>query len=113
MASIDHRHIGRGAGHGALDHRAGQAPAADPVQADHPRVGGGHRLDHRGGAVGGIVVDEDRLPDHAVQRRLQLGQQRQDVGRFLEGRDDHAELQRAAFRVSQNGSPWRGAHPPS
>ena len=94
---------GRGAGHGALDHRAGQAASAHPVQALDPRVLDGDGLDLGRGAVGRVVVDEDDFPDDVGQHRLQLGDQLGDIGPLVEGGDHHRQLQ-ARVRLGRRGA---------
>ena len=49
------------------------------------------RRTSRGGAVRAVVIDVDRLPGDAGQRRLQLGDHRRDIGALVEGRDDDAQ----------------------
>jgi hypothetical protein len=56
---------GRRAGERALYHCACEATAPDPPQAADARVDPRQGLDRLGGAVGGVVVDEDDVPPPA------------------------------------------------
>ena len=45
------------------------------------------------GAIGGIIIDENRFPMIAHERRRQFVQQGHHIGGFIEGRDNHGQLQ--------------------
>ena len=110
QVGVDHRHERRGAGQGALDHRASEPAATDPAQALDPRLGERQRLHRLGGAVGEIVVDDDDAPVAARQRLGDPGDLRADVVPFVERRDDdgdRARLRATRRRVREAGDNGR------
>jgi hypothetical protein len=93
QVGVDDGDEGRGAGQGALQHRAGEASAADAAQALHPAVLPRQGLDLLRRAVRGVVIDEDHLPGDGLERRIELGHQGPDVGEFVEGWGDHGQFE--------------------
>ena len=62
QVGIHDRDVARLARQHALEAGAGETAAADAANAAHPAVSFADGARGRGGAVGGIVVDEDDLP---------------------------------------------------
>ena len=94
--AVDHRHVLRRGGQRALDHRRGQAAAADAADAADAPIGLGNAADLGGGAVRAVVVDVHHLPGDAVQRGVQPGDQRRDIGTLIVTGDDDSQHRRAA-----------------
>ena len=99
VAVDDGDDVGRG-GHRPLDHRRGQAAAADAAQAAYARIGGGDGAQRVGGAVRAVIVHEHRFPGDAVQRRMQLGHKRRHVHPLVVAWHDHAQCRSAAHQAA-------------
>ena len=76
----------------------GQAAPPDPADAAHPRVGRGDGLDRLGGAVGRIVVDENRFPGDPGQGEIKPPHQFGDIAPLLVGGHDNGKLGAAQSR---------------
>jgi hypothetical protein len=96
---VHHGKIGRAAGQHALDAGARQSASADAPQAAHtgkpPRQG----LQPGCRAIGRIVINKDDFEGHALQYPLESPEQFLDIVNFVEGRDDHRQLDRQCITV--------------
>ena len=70
------------------------------------RVAGGDFLHRRGGAVGGIVIDENGFPGDAGQRGIQPPHQFGDIAPFLEGGHDDGKLEQVGPGKTEIGPLW-------
>ena len=93
---VHHGHPVGGTGEDAFDTGRGEAPAADAVQQADACVLTGKGADCFGGAVRGVVVDEDGLPSQAVQGDGQAAQQLGDVLSLVIGGQNDGKLHVAA-----------------
>ena len=69
--AVHHRDIGRGAGEDAFNAGRAEAAPAKPLQAADIRLPRGDRAHCVGGAVGRLVVDENRFPGDAAKHRVE------------------------------------------
>jgi hypothetical protein len=88
QVGIHHGRERRAGGQNALNAGAGQPAPADPSQTSDPAILPREIAHHVRGRVRGIVVDEDDLPGHPFQGRLELLVQLGDVVALVEGGDD-------------------------
>src|SRR4051812_26519495 len=93
QVGVHHRRIRRAGGENPLDAGTREAAPPDPPDATDAIVLPRQFAYHLPGAIGRIVVDEDDFPGNALQRRLELAEQRADVITLVEGGDDHRKLQ--------------------
>ena len=111
VVGIHHRHHRGCCGAHPLDRGRGEATAPDPLDHPHPRIVAGDGARLVGGAVGAVVIDEDRLPPDARQRLLQPGDHARQIATLVIGGKDHAQPQGHCSEPFQNGIADRaGAH---
>jgi hypothetical protein len=97
MIGVHHRDDRRGGRAHALDRGAGQPAPADALDAPHPRIGEADRADFIGGAVGAVVVDENRFPGDAGLRRIEPIDQGPQIFPFVQRRQDNGKLEHRIF----------------
>jgi hypothetical protein len=69
-------------------------PSVDSLEHADPRAGGADGADSIGGAVGGVVVNEDHFIADAGEGVFEFVEQEGDVVALIEGRDDDCQFQR-------------------
>ena len=82
-----------GGGEHALDAGRRQAAAADAMEEADAGAFAGVGADDLGGAVGGVVVDEDGLPAEAGQDDVEAGDDFADVGALVVGGQDDGKVE--------------------
>ena len=98
--AVDHRHEGRGGGAHPLDAGGGQSAPADALDHADARIEP-RDLAHRvGGAIGAVVIDEDRFPAAALERRIDPRHHRRDIGAFVEDGDDDGDVEQIGAHAS-------------
>lgn len=83
---------GSGGGEHAFDAGRGEADAADALQDADARVDAAELAADVGGAVGGVVIDEEKFPVFVSQDGGQFVVEDGDVGPFFEDGDNDGDI---------------------
>ena len=102
QVAVHDRDKGRCAGHGPFDDRTSEAAPPHAVQALDAVIRCTDGFDLCGGAVGGIVIDEDHLPDDALQNRVELSDQLGDIGPLIKGGHHNGQFETGGRRRGRN-----------
>ena len=92
QVGVHHGEVGRIARQHALDAGPGKPAPAVAQEAAHAGIAAAKLAHGLGGAVGRVVVDEDRLPGDAGERAIELLDEPGDVLALVEGRDDDRQI---------------------
>ena len=84
--------IRRGSCQGPFDAGRREAPPPDALKATHSPVAPADLADPLCRAVGRVVVDENHLPAHRLEHRIQQLDERLDIVPLVEGRNDHGQF---------------------
>jgi hypothetical protein len=95
--------IRRGAGENALDARGGKTAPPEPLQAPDVRLPVRQRARDIGGAVGRVVIDEDRLPRDTGEHPIEALNNQRHVFALVERWNDNDEFGHGARRTGRSG----------